>query len=191
VRQRIEALFGPCRARDATPLPEGPLNELPQQVIASYAIAMATEREWSALRVAAAAWEASLRKQSRAYVEVSPDGTLRAVLFGSDSSSLVASRDVLHVPLADADFRRARAKAGEKAKMIHGFAAQYRTAQAKDEKTQVRIQLQSAIDRLRFEAEGGQALLDQLETLTPDDVAAAAKKFLTAEVGQVRQVKPE
>jgi hypothetical protein len=191
VRKRIETLFGRCRPRAARPVPDGPLQDVPEQRVASCPCTGANARERAALRVAAVAWEAELRKHGQAHVEAAPDGTLRAAFRGADPAPLRQTRTALHQPLPDDAFRRARTQAGTKAQMYRRFFTSYGDPQkAKDVKTATRTMLQSAIDRLRFEAEGGAEFVKLLESLTREDVAAAAAKYLTDGTEQMRSVKP-
>ena len=190
LRPRIEKLFGACRARPPRPLPNGVVADVPEQVTVTHDCASASERERAALRMAAAAWETQLRRHGRAYVEITPDA-VRAVLVGGDLDPVRATRERLHQPLADAELRSARAKAGQKVKMLQFAAAQYGDpAKISDVKMATRILLQSSIDRLRLEAEGSQALSGVLDSLSADEVAAVAGKFLTADTEQAQHLEP-
>jgi hypothetical protein len=191
LRKRIEDLFGPIRAREGNMVPDGPLQDMPQQCIADYPCAGADARERTALRIAGAVWQDELRKHGRGYVEWDPRGALRAVLFGGDAAPLHKLREILQEPLTETVFQQAVAGAGEKAKAYNRFIVSYGNPQkANDLKACTRIMLQAAIDRLRFEAEGGQEYLELLEKTTPKDVAEVAKKYLTADAAQVRHLPP-
>ncbi len=191
VRKKVEVLFGPCRAQNQKPIPDIQVKDVAEQVVATYHCENATDRERAALRVAAAAWELELRKQGKAYVEISPAGEIRAIQFGSDPASIQKTRDALHQPLPEDIFRQARQRASEKPKRYKYFVKSYGDPQkAKDLKQCTRIMIQSAIDRLRFEAEGGQESLNLIDELSAEDVANAGRRFLTKELEQVRHVKP-
>jgi Insulinase (Peptidase family M16)/Peptidase M16 inactive domain len=192
LRQPIETHFAPCRARASHDLAEGTIQDIPEQWVFTIPCEQADERERAALRVASAAWESRLRKQARAYVETVPGGSLRATLLKDDPALLSQTRAELSQPLDEQEFPRARARAGQKARMMKFLGAQHGDpAKAGDAKAASQILVQAAIDRLRFEAEGGQALLDLLETISADEVAAAAKKFLRTEPEQPRHLQPE
>ena len=192
VRKKIEQTFATCRPREGRPLPDGPIRDIPEQVVANYACPEANPRERTALRIAAAAWETELRKQGKAYVEAAPGGTIRAVFFGGDAAVLAKTRDALHQPLSDIDFRLGRIAAGERARRYRSFVASHGNPQkAGDFKTCTRTMIQAAIDRLRFEAEGGEDHLRLLDNLTADEVAAAARKFLTPKSEQMHHLRPQ
>lgn len=188
-RAKVEELFGPVRGRKLTPptagkpAPAGPL------LVATYPAA--DPARLPAVRVAAAAWEAALAGKERSYVEVAPGGGVRAVLPGADGDRLTATRDALHRPLADAAFRAARDKAGEMARQtkqmnetVAGWPVPKEPAKAAP------VVAQGCINRLLFEAEGGQELLDRLAAVTADQVAESARKHLTAAAEDRRQYRP-
>jgi hypothetical protein len=173
------------------PILEGMVKDVPEQTIVSYPCIGATAKESAALRIAAAAWEAELRKTGRAYAEAVPGGPLRLVSIGANDAALTRSRDMLYQELTESEFKQARSMAGAKANQFRAFVASYGDPQkAKDAKACTRIMLQSAIDRLRFEAEGGSDFLTELEKLTAADVATAAKKHLSSESEKRRTINP-
>jgi hypothetical protein len=173
-RERVRELFGPVKAKEARPLAEGAKEGLPVQQIRAYACAGATEAERDALRAAAPAWQKKLRARGRAYVELPPDGSLRAVLFGEDAAPL----DVLRDPLTEAELRAARAEAVQMLRIRRQVVDASRLKPGADRVDYARRLAQAVIDRLIFEADGGQRFLDAVEGVTPQAVAAAVQKHV-------------
>jgi predicted Zn-dependent peptidase len=157
-REKVTKLFGAIKPRESKPLPDADSKFKKLE----FAAAGATAAERAALRVAGEAWQEALQKNGLAYVEVLPNGGLRAVQADKAPGRLVT-------PLSASDFRRARTAAGAMAKMR-------KSAPPKDGDPQ-RL-AQAAIDRALFEVEGGQEFLDALDALTIEDVTAAAAKYL-------------
>jgi hypothetical protein len=137
--------------------------------------------------VAGAAWQRSLRQQASGYVEFDGAMTIRACLLGDDAAPLHEARRLLFQPLPPKAFAQARGEAAAnlaQAGMSSAFQSMW--PQAQDRTGRALRLIQSSIDRLRFEADGGQERLDAIDALTPEDVAAAARKFLVEE-REVRQ----
>ncbi len=186
VRKQVGELFGLVKGRAAVPVAARPVAVAEPTVVVSYPAAGADP---AAVRVAAAAWELALKGKKRAYVEVSAGGTVRAA--GPDGDRLTATRDGLHRPLDDAAFRAARERAAgplRLAQFQHALAV--KQPMPKEPERAAVVVAQAAINRLVVEAEGGPAMLDRLAAVTPEEVAAVARKHLTATAEDRKQYRP-
>ncbi|MBK9387986.1 MAG: insulinase family protein [Planctomycetes bacterium] len=170
-RKEIESRFGALRAVAAEALAEvedrasdgGVLWRAPEGALAGADPALCA--------VLAAAWQRALREtKKRAFVELSPSGALRAWIEGEDAAVLTSTREALRAPLAEREWKRALKDAGAEARQQKSFAAQA-IPTLPQRSQRLLAHAQRAIYRLRFEIEGGEALLERLGTLTPEQLA--------------------
>jgi hypothetical protein len=182
VRQKLDDLFGSVKGKQAGAVAVGEVVGEPRQAVIEFACAAASPREWAALRVLAAAWEVDLRKEGTVYVEYA-HGAMRVVLMKPDIAVLQRTREDLLGQSADALLERGRRSAGERLRQLKWQLGQKLPA-ARDQRQDVQTQLQLAIWRLQFEAEGGQEMVDELAKVKAEDVEAV-KKYLKGGQGRV------
>lgn len=177
MRKEIEARYGALRAREAEPLADVASAATHGGVLLQVTGPSIVDADPALRAVLAASWQRALRAtKRRAFVELAPSGALRAWLEGDDAAPLARTKEELRRPLAETEWKRALMDAGADARQQKLFLAQPLSA-ASQRTRQILAEAQRSIDRLRFEAEGGDAFLERLSSLTPAQLAELAEQL--------------